>query len=98
MRSVKKFFKPVVVLYAMIGIAVLFVCRKLILNLKLKPMYACITKLEAARKKMYRLIFNPYRIANGIRPAWINIIEDPAADISKCHEVISKARLARSAS
>ena len=91
-------FKPVVVLYAMIGVAVLFVCRKLILKLKLKPMYTCITKLEAARKRLYRLVFNPYRIGNGIRPAWINTIENPAADINKCHEMISKARLAKSAS
>lgn len=98
MRFMKSIFKPFVVAFAMIGIGVLSVVKKTIVKLKIKPQYKNIAKLDAAKKRLYRLVFNPYRITNGIRPSWLSTGDDPIANINKCHEMISKARLARSAS
>lgn len=98
MRFVKSIFKPFVVAIAMIAIAFFAVVKVSIVKLKIKSLYKYVAKLDTAKKRLYRLVFNPYRISNGIRPVWMAAANDPIADINKCHEIILKARLAKSAS
>ena len=98
MRFVKCVSKPIVVALTLVAVALLASAKVIVIKLKLQPMYKYVAKLDIAKKRLCRLIFNPYRISAGFRPAWMTAINDPESDINKCHEIISKARLAKSAS
>lgn len=98
MRFAKSVFKPFIALYVLVGVALVSFVKYAIVKLKIESQYKHIGKLSAAKSRLYRLVFSPYRISNGIRPVWAPISSDPIADIQYCHEIVSKARLARSAS
>lgn len=98
MRFAKSVFKPFIALYALVGVGLMSFIKYAIVKLKIESQYKHISKLNAAKNRLYRLVFSPYRISNGIRPVWAPMVSDPVADIQHCHEIVSKARLARSAS
>lgn len=95
MKFAKNVFKPFVKLYAALGVGVVSVIKCMITGLKVKPLYKHLWKLDNAKRKLYRLLFNPYRISNGMRPTWMTASANPAADIQHCHEMVSKMRMAR---
>ena len=98
MKFAKRVFKPVMATAALIGVGIVSLARHIIIKGQIKPFYKYIGKMNAAKTKLYRLVFSPYRISNGIRPAWSLGEIDPLADIQHCHELFASARLARAAS
>lgn len=98
MRFARSVFRPFVMLYAAVGVAALSFGRFVIRKAKIKPLYKHAGKMDAAQKRLCRLLFNPYRISNGIRPTWRLGDMDPMTDIQRCHEIVSRTRLARSGS
>lgn len=95
MKFAKKTFKPLVIFYALVGLALIAAARYAILKLSISSQYKQLGKLSAAKNRLYRLIFNPYRIPNGIRPAVMPLDMGPYASY---YNVAQRASYARSAS
>lgn len=98
MKFAKRIFKPFVVLYALAGMAAIAIAKHMITALSIRSLYKHISKLNAEKNRLYRMVANPYRISNGIFPAAAPIQMNRTVDMQRCHEMIAKARLARASS
>lgn len=98
MKFVKRMFKPVIVLAALIGVGVVCFMKYAIIKARIRPLYKRIGQLNATKARLYRLVFNPYRISNGIRPSFTSKNMDGATNIAFCHELFVQSRMAKAAS
>lgn len=83
-------------MYALVGIGFVLLAKKCILTFKIKRQYKNLGKLDNALAKFHGMLFNPYRISNGLRPTF-GIQKSNATSISRdnlerCHEIISQKR------
>lgn len=83
-------------IYAIVGIGLTLFAKKCVLTLKIKRQYKNLGKFDNALAKFNGMLFNPYRISNGLRPTF-GIQNNNATSISRenlerCHEIISKIR------
>lgn len=91
-RVVKTIFKPFLVLFVFPAVGVLAIVKKVVVALHLKNQHKNLAKLNKATLKLYALVFNPYRICNGIRPNFLALHNPAAANIEKCHEMFRAKR------
>lgn len=83
-------------MYALVSVGFVLLAKKCILTFKIKRQYKNLGKLDNALAKFHGMLFNPYRISNGLRPTF-GIQKSNAATISRenlerCHEIISQKR------
>lgn len=91
-----KFAKPFIVLYALVGVVAVSFAKYVITKMKIRPMYKYVAKLGAAKTELYRLMFNPCSLFYSFSQTWMPANADHTADLQRCHEIISQARLSRS--
>ena len=92
MKTLKRLFKPFLYVIVFVGVGVITLAKKAVLFFKIKPQYTNLVKLENAKAKLYSLVFNPYRICNGIRPVCAQKSAAPLSDLAQCHEIIRQKR------
>ena len=92
MKTLKRVLKPFYTAVALLGVGCLAVIKNGIVVLKIKSQYKNIHKINSCIQKLYSIIFNPYRICNGIRPGFWSEHQCSAADLEKCHELFLKRR------
>ncbi|MBE6814223.1 MAG: hypothetical protein E7522_02115 [Ruminococcaceae bacterium] len=83
-------------IYALAGVSFVLLAKKCVLTFKIKSQYKNLGKLDNAIAKYHGMLFNPYRISNGLRPTF-GIQKSNATSISRenlerCHEIISQKR------
>ena len=79
-------------LFVFPAVGVLAIVKKVVVALHLKNQHKELAKLNKATLKLYALVFNPYRICNGIRPNFLALHNPSAANIEKCHEMFLAKR------
>ena len=94
MKTLKSVLKPFSVAGAWFGIAGLTLVKKGILTFKLKSQYKNIRAINQQIQRLYRVIFNPYRISNGLRPCLQGEYRYTAADLERCHQLFVDRRQA----
>ena len=92
MKMLKSVLKPFSVAGAWFGIAGLTLVKKCIVAFKLKSQYKYIHAINQQIQKLYRVIFNPYRISNGMRPCVQSEYKYSAADLERCHQLFVNRR------
>ena len=93
MKNLKRVFKPVRVVVALLAVVCLTIVKKGLVMFKIKSQYKNIAKINSLIQRFYSVIFNPYRISNGIRPQiWNSCIQTSPCDIEKCHEYFLQRR------
>lgn len=92
MKNLKNILKPFYAIFIFLAIGFISLVKKGILVFKIKPQYKNIEKLSCIIQKLYSLVFNPYRISNGIRPSFGNNFNVSFSDIERCHEIIHQRR------
>ena len=92
MKALKKIFKPLVVVYVFAGVGCIAVLKHTIMFFKIKSQYKAIVKLNAAKRKLYSLVFNPYRISNGFRPACMQVQPLTLSELERCHQIIQQEK------
>ena len=82
--------------YAVLGISLVLLAKKSVLAFKIKRQYKNLGKLDNALAKFHGILFNPYRISNGLRPTFGIQSNKPTGisreNLDKCHEIISQKR------
>lgn len=92
MKTLKRVLKPFYAAVALLGVVCLAAVKKGITVFKIKSQYKNIRNLNLCTQRLYSVVFNPYRISNGIRPGfWCNH-QYSASDLEKCHELFMKRR------
>ena len=83
-------------IYAIVGIGLTLFAKKCVLTFKIKRQYKNLGKLDNALAKFHGMLFNPYRISNGLRPTFGIQSNKPTGisreNLDKCHEIISQKR------
>lgn len=83
-------------MYAVLGISLVLLAKKCVLTLKIKRRYKNLGKLDNALAKFNGMLFNPYRISNGLRPTFgmpkNNTTSISRENLERCHEIISQKR------
>lgn len=91
-KVLKMIAKPILALFVFPAVGVLAIVKKVVVALHLKNQHKKLAKLNKATLKLYALVFNPYRICNGIRPNFLALHNPSAANIEKCHEMFLAKR------
>ncbi len=92
MKMLKSVLKPFSVAGAWFGVAGLTLVKKCILAFKLKSQYKNIFAINQQIQKLYRVIYNPYRISNCMRPCLQGEHTYSAADLERCHQLFMNRR------
>lgn len=92
MKILKKVFKPMYAWAILLAIGLVIVAKKAIFAFNIESQYKNVCKLNKAAQKMYALVFNPYRISNGIRPSFEGYHQSGMSDIEMCHQIIHQKR------
>lgn len=92
MKTLKCVLKLFSVAGACFGVAGLTLVKKSILVFKLKSQYKNLRAINQQIQKLYRVIFNPYRISNGLRPCLQGEYRYSAADLERCHQLFVNRR------
>lgn len=83
-------------IYAIVGIGLTLFAKKCVLTFKIKRQYKNLGKLDNALAKFHGMLFNPYRISNGLRPTFgmqkCNTTTISRENLERCHEIISQKR------
>lgn len=91
-KVIKTIVKPFLALFVFPAVGVLVIVKKVVVALPLKNQHQKLDKLNHAKRKLYALVFNPYRICNGIRPNLLALHNTSGASIERCHEIIRAKR------
>ncbi len=94
MKFIKSVFKPFRAVIILIAIGFLSVLKKAILAFGTNAQCKNVVKLDQVIRKMYALVFNPYRVCNGIRPNLVYNHKPSAFDIEQCHQFIQSKKQA----
>lgn len=92
MKTLKSIFKPLIVVLVFAGIGCIALAQKGVKLFKLKVLYKHLVNLEETKKKLYSLVFSPYRISNGMRPKCLPKTTMSLAELERCHELIQQKR------
>lgn len=92
MKKLKSIFKPLIVVGVFIGVGCVAFAKKSIMVFKIKPLYKHLVKFEDAKKKLYSVVFSPYRISNGMRPKCLPKASISLSELEYCHELIQQKR------
>lgn len=83
-------------MYALVSVGFVLLAKKCILTFKIKRQYKNLGKLDNALAKFHGMLFNPYRISNGLRPTFgiqkSNSTSISRDNLERCHEIISQKR------
>ena len=83
-------------IYAIVGIGLILFAKKCVLTLKIKRQYKNLGKFDNALAKFNGMLFNPYRISNGLRLNFgmqnNNATSISRENLERCHEIISRKR------
>ncbi len=83
-------------IYAFVGVGFVLLAKKCVLFFKIKRQYKNIGKLDNTLAKSHSMLFNPYRISNGLRHTFdmqkTNATSISRENLERCHEIISQKR------
>lgn len=88
MVLLKKILKPLYIVPVVLGIGFLTLVKSLLAASKLKSRYRYISRINNYKNNLYTLVFNPYRICNGIRPNLRSAKQPSAKDLEELHKAI----------
>lgn len=92
MKVFKFMLKPFYAFPVLLAIGFLRIVKKGMVVLKIKSRQRKICKINNLIYKLQSIIFNPFRISNGIRPQLCKEPQYSAADLEKYHEIFVQRR------